>query len=343
MCPLDLADTLPPLTFGGSRLGAFSAPEIASMFDTPRLARNFPTRPLESERLAQFQWLVVEEEIAVDARPEARAVPGLFMDMGRDLGEIEPHLGRFPPVVEAALFFLLLAPWEEWSTMPEADWRGFRVPGIYTVDEDLFVRPDPPPSPDSLTLEPWIVQDRWGKEIELERPSRLPLDNAMEAGLARFTDAAWKKLGAAEATSLFETPTVHFLVRAFLADGMDEVMAHMTSIEAALGLEMDHKARLRPKPDRHKGVSASDRVAARIAALLDDPPSVGAYKELFELRSNFVHGRARMQKVSTPLQVRARHLARRVARALVDVAVSQPTRPRNDVMADLLDTGVQFL
>src|ERR1700730_15667385 len=79
------------------------------------------------------------------------------------------------------------------------DHAGSRLAGVSRA-MDLHGRrrpvrpPDPPPSPDSLTLEPWIVQDRWGKEVELERPSRLPLDNAMEAGLARFTDAAWKKL-----------------------------------------------------------------------------------------------------------------------------------------------------
>ena len=74
----------------------------------------------------------------------------------------------------------------------------------------------------------------------------------------------------------------------------------MTAIEAAVGLEMDHKKWLRPKPDPHKAVSsATDRVAARVAAVLNDATSVQAYKDLFDLRSTFVHGRAGLQKVST--------------------------------------------
>src|SRR3546814_6897000 len=116
--------------------------------------------------------------------------------------------------------------------MQEVDWRGFRLPWIYTVDDDLFIRPAPPPSADSLSLEPWIVEDNWGEEIELERPTALPLDDEAQAELARFNNGAWEQLQAARATSLFETPVEHFLVRAFLADGMDEVMAHMTAIEA---------------------------------------------------------------------------------------------------------------
>src|SRR3546814_4792511 len=67
--------------------------------------------------------------------------------------------------------------------MQEVDWRGFRLPWIYTVDDDLFIRPAPPPSADSLSLEPWIVEDNWGEEIELERPTALPLDDEAQAEL----------------------------------------------------------------------------------------------------------------------------------------------------------------
>lgn len=343
LCPLDLADELPVLSFGSARVAEFSADDLAGLFDAPRLARNFHNQPFEAKRLAQFHWLVVEEEIELDPRPEARTAPFMYMTFNRDFGEIDPHLGRFPPAVEAALFFLLLAPWEKWSTMQEVDWRGFRVPWIHTVDDDLFIRPSPPPSADSLTLEPWIVQDHWGEDVELERPTTLHLDDGAALGLALFTDSAWRELEAARATGLFETPVAHFLVRAFLADGMDEVMAHMTAIEAAVGLETDHKKWLRPKPDPHKKVSsATERVAARVAAVLSDRSSVQAYKDLFELRSAFVHGRAGLQKVSTAQRVMARSLARGVARGLVDVAL-QGARPRTDVLNDLLDYGVQHL
>lgn len=343
LCPLDLADEMPMLSFGNARVADFSADDLTRLFNAPRLARNFHNQPFEAKRLAQFRWLVVEEEIALDPRPEARASPFMYMTFDRDFGEIDPHLGRFPPAVERALFFLLLAPWERWSTMQEVDWRGFRLPWIYTVDDDLFIRPSSPPSADSLTLEPWIVQGDRGEDIELERPTVLPLDDEAASGLALFTDGAWKDLETARATDLFETPIAHFLVRAFLADGMDEVMAHMTAIEAAVGLEMDHKKWLRPKPDLHKAVSsATDRVAARVGAVLNDRTSVQAYKDLFELRSTFVHGRAGLQKVSTSQRVMARGLARGVARGLVDLALRGP-RPRTDILSDLLAHGAQYL
>jgi len=140
LIPLDLADDLPSLRFGPAVLRRLSAAELRTMVDTPRLERTSSSGLFEAERFAEFQWLLVEEVVSLDRPPEARAVPVLFTDMRQDFGRIEPHKGRFPSTVEDALFFLLLAPWEEWSRMPEVDWRGFRVPWVHTTDEDLFVR-----------------------------------------------------------------------------------------------------------------------------------------------------------------------------------------------------------
>ena len=148
------------------------------MFDAPRLGRYYPDAVFEPERLALFQWLVVEERVRIDHRPDARAMPFLYEGFDRDTGAFDPHRGAYPEAVEAALFFLLQAPWEDWSTYPQVDWRGFRIPWVHAVDEDLFVRPSAPPNADSLTLEPWITYDHHGEEEELETTTALPLDDA---------------------------------------------------------------------------------------------------------------------------------------------------------------------
>lgn len=342
ICPLDLADDLPSMAFGTARIAQFCVSELEQLFDYPRLARHFPTLLLESQQLAQFHWLVVEEEVTVDPRLEGRALPFLSMDMSRDFGEIEPHLGRFPKAVEDVLFFLLLAPWEDWSMLKEADWRGFRMPWIYTLDEDLFVAPSRPPSSDSLTLEPCFVQDNWGEEIELERPTVLPLDSNAITGLQFATDTAWAEWQSARTTPLFETPVVHFLVRAFLADGVDEFIAHLTVIEAALGLESDHRRRLRPKPDPYRNLSPTERVATRLSAALGDDKAMQDYKDLFDLRSAFIHGRAGMQRISTSQRILARSLARRTTCALVALA-SHPALTREECLSDLLAKGISSL
>lgn len=341
-CPLDLADDLPTLTFGTCRLSRFDAAELSTLFDADRLRRLYPTIPLDLPRLAQFHWLIVDETVALDPRPEARASPIFFTHFGRDLGEFDPLIGRYPAAVESALFFLLLAPWEDWSTMLEVDWRGFRVPWIYTLNEDLCVRPARPPDPDSLSWEPWFVQDDWGEEIELERPLEYRLDDAAKPGLSLFTQQAWQEVEAARATVLFETPIVHFLVHAFLADGIDEIMAHMTALEAALGLEADHKAGLRPQPDPYPKLRSTGRVATRIAAATCDPQAASDYGALFDVRSAFVHGRAAVRSISTGQRVTARRLARQVARALVQRAGGQQGS-RDTMLGAMLDEGVAIM
>lgn len=335
LCPLDLADDLPSMKFGNSRIARLTADELDALFDWPRLRWHFPALTSESKRLAEFQWLIVEEEVRVDARPEARAFTFLDMDVRRDLGEIEPHLGRFPKAVEDALFFLLLAPWEEWSTLQEVDWRGFRVPWIYTLDDDLFVSPSRPPSTDGLSFEPWIYQGDWGEEIEIERPVILSLDSGAAVGLQWITDVTWTEVEAARTTPLFETPVVHFLVRAFLANGIDEFIAHLTAIEAALGLESDHKRGLRPKPDPHPKLSATKRVAARLRVALGENKAAQDYEVLFDLRSAFIHGRGGLQRISTQQRLLARSLARRAACALVRLS-GYPIGSRAHVLSDLL-------
>lgn len=342
ICPLDLADTLPPLDFGQASVRTFDVPGLVALFDGARLARLYPGKPLDAARFADFHWLVVEEEIAVDPRPDARSAPMIFTDLRRDFGAVEPHRARFPAAVEKALFFLLLAPWEEWSTLPEVDWRGFRIPWIHTIEDDLFAHPVPPPGADGLSLEPWFGRDSFGKEFEDERPTILPLGGEAEAGLVRFTESAWLELEEARATDLFETPVEHFLLRAFFAEGMDEIMAHMTTIEAALGLEMDHLRGMRPRTDPYRDRSATDRISARIAALLNERDAVEAYKDLFRLRSTFVHGRAGLQPISTTERIRARSLARRVVRALVDLARMSRVE-REEALEALLDQGMVML
>ena len=341
ICPLDLADSLPALQFGEARVAKFPAKDLETRFDAPRLARVFPSQSLESVRLAQFHWLVVEEKVELVQEPELRAVPGLDFDMLKDFGEIDPHLGRFPTAVENALFFLILAPWEAYSTMPQVDWRAFRVPWIYTLDEDLFVFPGRPPSADSLSLEPWYVEDADGKSIELERPTVLQLSNSAQAGVASLTDTAWKDLQAARKTPLFQTPIVHFFVRAFLSDGMDEVMAHMTALEAAVGLESDQRSSRRQRPDPHLGLPARERIANRIAAAVGNAQARQEYLSLFDIRSAYIHGRAGLKPVSTDDRVLARRLARQVIQALVRLA-KQTNRTREAELANLLDTGCKM-
>lgn len=333
LCPLDLADDLPVLSFGLARIGSFSVEQLEGLFDTERLGRAYPGRSVDFARLAQMQWLVIEEEVEIAPRPEARAMPIFFQRMAQDFGAFDPLARRYPAVVEEALFCLLLAPWEAWGTMTLVDWRGFHLPWVYTIDTDLAIQPAVPPDAASLTFEPTIYHGQDGEEIEDEQPSILQLDEDDLQGLAQGLTETWGKLETARVTDLFTTPIEHFMVRAYASTGIDEVLAHMTVLEAALGEEADHDRKLRPKSERD--LSATERMARKVAGVLDDPSAAQAYRELFRVRSLFVHGRAGLSAISTDQRIMARRLARRVANALLDCASASVTA-RSELLTQLL-------
>jgi hypothetical protein len=265
-----------------------------------------------------------------------------LVDLSEDFGRIEPHKGRFPAAVEDALFFLLLAPWETIARYSDIDWRGFRVPWVYTVDADLFIRPQIVPSPDSLNWEERTVWDACGQAFDVMAPVGLPLEQQAETELKLWDQARWDVVQQARRTPLFETPIVHFFVRAFLADGIDEAMSHMTTIEAALGLHADYDPAQRVLPDRHRKLNATKRMRGRVAGLLASGVAGTEYKQLFDIRSAFLHGRP-MQAVSSAERLRTRLLARQVVEALVLSASECPVTTRESFLDTLLDRGLTLL
>ena len=342
LAPLDLAADLPPLAFGQARVCRLSAEELRGVIDASRLMRLYPRQDFDAERFAEFHWLIVEEVVVLEQEPEERSVPVLFMDLSQDLGRIEPHKGRFPTALEEALFFLLLAPWESWSTMQEVDWRGFRVPWVYTIDSDIFVRPSSPPSPDTLSWEDRVYDDGYGGTYEEERPVELHLEEDAKTELTVWDQSRWATVEQAKQSVLFETPIPHFLVRAFLAEGVDEFLAHITTIEAALGLRADYQKNFRIAPDRHKGMRATNRMRGRVAGLLGDRRFADQYEQLFNVRSAFLHGRA-MTAISTKERVMARSLARQVVEALILATLAGPIGSREDFLDGLLDRGAPLI
>src|SRR5271167_6914 len=126
---------------------------------------------------------------------------------------------------------MLLVPWEDWVDTPKGWWRPFEVPWVYAIDNDLFVRPSPPPSADTLSGF-YMLEDN-GEEVFVD-PDRVRLTDGQAAILKCLTDTRWDDLARAQQSPLFETSVKHFFVKAFLERPLDEFLAHLTTIEAAL-------------------------------------------------------------------------------------------------------------
>jgi hypothetical protein len=338
LCPLDTVDELPELKFGPARILKLTVAELKELVDADRLRRINADWTFDFNRFAKFTWLVVRETVRFDREPAARATPLLFERLDTDWARIEPHRQRVPTGVDNALFFISLAPWEDWVRWPEDEWRGFQVRWVHEFDDDIFVRPQPPPSPDSLSWVPDVSIEADGEEFETERPEICPLREGVRV-VDWLNDERWAALTRARQTPLFETPIAHFLVRAFLAEPLDEFLAHITTIEAALGLRDDYPYPGRPRI-AHPNIAATKRLKARVSALLG--ADAGAeYDRLFNLRCDYLHGRP-MGLISGKQRLTARTLARKVVNEL-NAAVTGPSPlSRQDYLRGLLDRGLRL-
>ncbi len=177
---------------------------------------------------------------------------------------------------------------------------------------------------------------------EEERPVELRLEDDVATELPVWDQSRWMIVEHAKRSVLFETRSLTFLVRAFLAEGVDEFLAHITTIEAALGLRADYHKNFRVAPDRHKGMSPTKRMRARVAGLVGDRRYAEQYEGLFDVRSAFLHGRT-MTAISTSERVRARSLAREVVEALILATQTGPISSREDFLDGLLDKGAPLL
>jgi hypothetical protein len=103
-------------------------------------------------------------------------------------------------------------------------------------------------------------------------------------------------------------------VRAFCVEGVDEFLAHITTIEAALGLQSDFPG-------------ATRRMVKRVTTLLGALTDGDSYRHLFDLRSCYLHGRP-MDEIPTKDRLLAHRLARRVVNGIADAALKMPKRNR---------------
>lgn len=333
LCPLDWAGNIPPLTFGPNAVRSFTHDELGRLLTEASASPTDALRGVDLAKLSQFRWLVVSETATVSKEPGRRILPGLFFNLGRDFGQIEPHRRRLPEAVERALFCLLTIPWEDLTRESGADWRPFQIPWAWTLEDDLFTRAASPPDPASLTWDYRYYDHADGELEEIEVPLEVRLDDGgTYSATTWMDDKAWRRFERAEASALLTPPVIHFYLAGLSADGIDEFLAHVATIEASLGQAADHR-NYQTLPDGSRRATAL--TAWRLRQLLNDPEASKTFRVLFKLRSRYVHGES-MDPISSIDRTIARRLARRCVCALIGVASSYPAPTDRSAWLDSL-------
>lgn len=340
LCPLNFADNFPEIEFGACKIKRFEPAELIRLlrFKNLSFVKNAEFE-VDVRDLAEFQFLVVEERESLTIPIGERAAPYSYVSYSQDFARIEPYASDFPTYAQLAIFLMLLLPWEDMVEDSDFDWRGFTVRWVHSISDDPFKAPSKPPSRDTLTWETVRYADPdTGESEESDEPGKFELKDSAYQEFSDLDVLLWNQIEATLRTNIQSLPAAnplvaHFLVRAFRSEGIDEFLAHMTAIEAALGLSSDYGIGGKP-PKLPGNPRATARVARRVRALTGNASSDTDYANLFELRSQFVHGRV-VQHISGEDRIKARRLARIVARDLFNAAAAQPNVSREAFLSRL--------
>ena len=186
------------------------------------------------------------------------------------IGTIPVFEPTYPTPIEDALFVLLLSFVKEPIEPP---WKPFAVPWIYSFTDDPFAEAPRAPDPSALT---WTFIGEPGEEFEVPDQSEFfeITQQTLEALKQR-----WRKLQVALARTgtdqaNFHPLTKHFFVKALAEEGIDEIVANISSMEATLQLPNERNR---------------TKLMERYARLIGNKEAYQWLDKAYELRKRYLH------------------------------------------------------
>lgn len=317
LVPLDIADDLPPCAFGSFKVRQFSSAEFSQVIQLARLSRFGPLCTPDLTKLSQFTWLMhtSDQSRHVPSR-SATFLDGILLD---EVGRVRHKKRRFDPGLELGMFVLILPPWEDATVHDFWTWQPFKMPWVYKLSSDPLRDPPRAPDPTSLT---WEFRIDPNTEEEYEVPMQNTLEPKIDLHLDELPQL-WTKaeavLGRARASNGCFNPLIeHYFLRAFEDEDLDQLLWHVATIDAAIG-DGDKK-----------------RLVKRVQRLVQDMKLTDIFADLYDLRSEYIHGRPIDDSNLWQKNLRdARRVARQVVVGVLDLAYANPAWNRKVLLKEL--------
>jgi hypothetical protein len=293
------------LDFGLFTIRRFSRNQLAALLETS-VNRVFYPWAISDVRPLDDYWFVSLEKTL------PRTQPGVIV-FGVNLSEIDkvtPTYTAFPEL-EKALLPLVSYPWQYdlWRNEPperQDDWYGFRVSFMITVDDDLLRPPMPRPDIARFEREP-IFDPATGEERDDDKPVIWTKLDARETNereqFVRTVADQLMQLGATDGTNWgFFERAQGFLLKGFFADGFEQLLWHITTIEALLGEDKKDLTEL-----------LANRVSSILGETNEEKDEIRkSFRSLYDFRSSFIHGDEGKKPVLCRHLLDARNIARQL-------------------------------
>jgi hypothetical protein len=229
------------MEFGQFRIARFRKEQLDSLTGKSINEVYYPWAVVDSKRMCQYWFLCVQEK---DISPPIGLLPD-FSESAR----VDNRYTKFPSAVEPAIQLLTLFDWDVYFLKSETEietttedpwrfWQGFKLPIIIRVHDSLYETPWPCPSFAELNIET-IFDDQTGQELG-ERPQVLIRLEGKETESFRLFVSQCRdlltllRLDIGNPWYFFEI-ALRNLTKAFFAEDLDQLLWHITAIEALVG------------------------------------------------------------------------------------------------------------
>lgn len=266
------------MNFSTFEIRRFGADELDSIFQNKISEVFYPWAAVDVGQLQDYWFVCVREVLP------ARQI-GKIKIPWDEISRVDIRYTAWPKAIEAVLKQLALFNWREVEGAEkdlETGWRGFCVPFVLRLSDHLLDSPWLSPDFSRLEKRPVIDSDT-GEEVGEEPLTYISVNGKGTdefKGFIQGVNDLMCRLRPREKDWEFLDVAVGFFIKAFFAEGLEQMLWHITTLEALLG---------------EKGTGVIARLAGRIASILgkgehEKTTVKKEFTELYSFRSDLVHG-----------------------------------------------------
>lgn len=286
------------IEFDNFQIRRFSVEELSEIFQNDVRSVFYQGHTVDVGEIAEY-WFIDCLELV-----ESASYHTWRLHFGVESGlPVTREISAFPGVVARILEPLILYDWESASIL-DYDSNPFDVPFVLETADDLLRAPRS--VPEIPTFEMVVLPDEDGEDV-FDPIIKVDMDDPTLASFHAFvtvTDSILTRLRSAKGEWHFLEVALLFLSRAFFSEGLQQLLWHITALEALLG-------------EKKESQGLTNLIANRLASSLGTEQErkqiTKSFKALYDLRSRLVHGDEELldQKTHKTHLREARNLARR--------------------------------
>jgi hypothetical protein len=262
-------------------------------------------------------WFICIKEVVKAKKP------GTFFFDAKAFDKVRHSYSAYPERVEHALKRLALFHWERLDFSRRGAPIYPRVPFVLEMSDSLTGYPKQTPSFAELAKQT-VIDPETDEEVGEQPITVFDLDTeAEQRRFSTFVTQASKQLNVIQQYGgtrwNFVETALGFLVKAFVTKDMDQLLWHITTVEAVLGENVTGAI----------GEKLRTRVANILGANKDQRGKIrDGFKDLYEIRSKLVHGDVELTRKE--IYYKSLHQARYCARGVVQWAINYLFHIAND-------------